>query len=149
MKKYFEICLQEAELAYKNNEVPVGALFLNNKTGECFSNHNRTKEKNNRLFHAEMILLNDIFQEWLCIDYTLYVTLKPCYMCFNAAAIMGVGKIVYLLESKEWSNDNFQYLNNEDNKINKRLPLLIKFNNAELENSALELLKDFFKIKRL
>lgn len=89
--------LKEAERAFDEDEVPVGALVTagNRIIGR---GHNLTERLNDVTAHAEMQALTAaagyLGGKYLD-DCTLYVTLEPCVMCAGAAFWFQVGKIVF------------------------------------------------------
>jgi tRNA(adenine34) deaminase len=74
--------LQEAEIAFEKDEIPVGAVVvLNNKV--IGRGHNLTETLKDVTAHAEMIALTAAFNHLgakYLPDATMYVTLEPCHM---------------------------------------------------------------------
>lgn len=89
--------LQEAQLAFDKDEVPVGAVIvLNNKI--IARAHNLTETLTDVTAHAEMQAFTaaaDFLGGKYLKDCTLYVTLEPCQMCAGASYWSQIGKIVY------------------------------------------------------
>ena len=78
--------LDEAEAAYCEGEIPVGAVVV--CQGRIIARaHNLTETLNDVTAHAEMqaitIAANELGGKYLQ-DCTLYVTLEPCVMCAGA-----------------------------------------------------------------
>ena len=78
--------LGEAQKAMESDEVPVGAVIVQN--GRIIARaHNLTEKLNDVTAHAEMQAITSaahfINGKYL-IDCTLYVTLEPCVMCAGA-----------------------------------------------------------------
>ncbi|MBM4399417.1 MAG: nucleoside deaminase [Candidatus Cloacimonetes bacterium] len=93
---YMSLALQEAKLAYSEDEIPVGAvLVFENEV--IYTDHNRTNQSHNPLFHAEKLVLDKALSA--CIkylyDYTLYVTLEPCVMCAGMMIWCRLGRLVF------------------------------------------------------
>ncbi len=86
-----------AELAINNDEVPVGAVLVNNEQIIAQA-HNTCKANNHSLQHAEMLVIQQAIEN-LKTPYlntcTLYVTLEPCPMCAAAIAQARVGKVIF------------------------------------------------------
>ena len=62
LKKFVDEAIKEAEIAFQNNEVPVGAVLV--KDGKIAAkSHNFSKTNKNRLAHAEMILLDEMIKK--------------------------------------------------------------------------------------
>ena len=89
--------LQEAELAFEQGEIPVGAIIvIDNRV--IASSHNLTEMLHDVTAHAEMQSItaaaNFLGGKYLK-DCTLYVTLEPCQMCAGALYWSQISKIVY------------------------------------------------------
>ncbi len=89
--------LKEAQKAFEEDEVPVGAVIVsNNKI--IARGHNMTETLNDVTAHAEMQAFtsasNYLGAKFLD-ECTLYVTVEPCVMCAGAAYWTRIGKIVY------------------------------------------------------
>ena len=94
---YMKRALAEAEQAFSEGEVPVGAVVVcqNRIISRA---HNLTETLNDVTAHAEMQAItaasNLIGGKYL-IDCTLYVTLEPCTMCAGALNWSQVSRIVF------------------------------------------------------
>lgn len=94
---FMNLALREAQQAYEEGEVPVGALVV---TGERIlaRGHNMVERLNDPTAHAEIIALTSAFNllgaKYLP-DATLYVTVEPCLMCAGALYWSKVGRIVW------------------------------------------------------
>jgi tRNA(adenine34) deaminase len=94
---FMKEALKEAQRAYEQDEVPVGAVIVwNNRI--IARAHNLTETLNDPTAHAEMqaftAATNTIGGKYLN-DCTLYVTLEPCVMCAGASFWTQLAKIVY------------------------------------------------------
>lgn len=92
---WMHIALDEAKLALKENEVPVGALIV--KDGQIVAHaHNACEAKHDPMLHAEMIALRSAHETLGSLDgCTLYVTLEPCAMCTGAMLHLRLPRLVY------------------------------------------------------
>ncbi|KEQ29791.1 nucleoside deaminase [Pedobacter antarcticus] len=94
---YMRLALQEAEQAYTQDEIPIGAIVVS-KGRIVGRGHNLTEQLNDVTAHAEMQAFTAAGQtiggKYLK-DCTLYVTVEPCVMCAGAAYWMQIGAIVY------------------------------------------------------
>ena len=94
---YMRMALAEAEKAYNEDEVPVGAVIICNDR-IVGKGHNQTEALGDVTAHAEMIALTAA-QTALGGKYlpqcTLYVTVEPCIMCAGALGWSQIGRIVY------------------------------------------------------
>ena len=94
---YMHLALREAQRAFDADEVPVGAIVVQNKR-IIGRGYNQVELLNDPTAHAEMIALTSAFG-FLGAKYlpnaTLYVTLEPCHMCAGALYWSKIGRIVY------------------------------------------------------
>lgn len=96
-ERYMEMAIHEAELAYEQDEVPVGCVIVAN--GRILGRgHNLTETLQDVTAHAEMQALTAAAQtvggKYLP-DATLYVTVEPCVMCAGAIGWAQIGRVVY------------------------------------------------------
>ena len=94
---FMKKALQEAEVAFEQGEIPVGAIIVvENKI--IARTHNLTELLNDVTAHAEMQAItsaaNFIGGKYLK-GCTLYVTLEPCQMCAGALYWSQISKIVF------------------------------------------------------
>ncbi|MEA4828295.1 MAG: nucleoside deaminase [Clostridium sp.] len=87
MNKFFmRRAIEEAELAYKLNEVPVGAVIV--KDNKIISAaHNLREILKDPTAHAEMLAIkkaSEVLNDWRLNGCEMYVTLEPCPMCAGA-----------------------------------------------------------------
>ncbi len=89
--------LKEANKAFDEGEVPVGAIIVC-KDHIVARAYNLTETLNDVTAHAEMqaftAAANYLGSKYLH-DCTLYVTLEPCLMCAGGAYWTQIGRIVY------------------------------------------------------
>jgi tRNA(adenine34) deaminase len=90
--------LEEASLAPRFGDIPVGAALLDGEGNVVARDHNRREERGDATAHAEMLVLSERSRElgnWHLDGHTLVVTLEPCAMCAMAAVWSRVDRIVY------------------------------------------------------
>ena len=87
--------LIEAERAYREDEVPVGAIIVKDEKIVA-SAHNRCVQDHDPTAHAEFLAMQKANQALgnLC-GCTLYVTLEPCVFCAGAAVRFRLPRLVY------------------------------------------------------
>ena len=96
-EKYMRLAIEEAKLALKADEVPIGAIIV---SGGCIvgRGHNLVETLVDVTAHAEIQAItaasSTIGGKYLN-DCTLYVTVEPCPMCAGALAWSQIGRIVY------------------------------------------------------
>jgi tRNA(adenine34) deaminase len=98
MHEYFmRMALAEAEAAFAEDEVPIGAVIVRGDR-VIASAHNQREQLRDPTAHAEMIAITQAAQQmesWRLEDCTLYVTLEPCPMCAGAILQARVPAVVY------------------------------------------------------
>lgn len=94
---YMRKALQEAELAYEEGEIPIGAVIVC-RDRVISRAHNLTETLNDVTAHAEMQAItaaaNQLGGKYLK-DCTLYVTVEPCVMCAGALGWSQMSRVVY------------------------------------------------------
>jgi len=134
--------LREARFALAEDEIPIGAIVV--CQGKIIGRgHNLTERLTDVSAHAEMQALtaaaNYIGGKYLK-DCTLYVTMEPCVMCAGASYWFQIGKIVFGAYDARLG---FGRLNQ---KITHPKTIIT---GGIRENECSELVKEFFRRKRL
>lgn len=98
MHDYFmRLALTEAEAAFAEGEVPVGAVIAHQ--GQIIASaHNQREQLRDPTAHAEMIAITQAAESlgsWRLDGCTLYVTLEPCPMCAGAILQARLPLVVY------------------------------------------------------
>lgn len=137
---FMKKALQEAEMAFEKDEIPVGALIvIDNKV--IARSHNLTELLHDVTAHAEMQTItaaaNYLGGKYL-IGCTLYVTLEPCQMCAGALYWSQISKIVYGA-----TDENRGFV-----KMGTQLHPKTTVVSGVLANEASELMKRFFVQRR-
>jgi len=112
---YMRMALREAEKAFEQGEVPIGAVLVyNNKI--IGKGYNQVELLQDTTAHAEMLAItaatNNIGNKYL-MDATLYVTVEPCLMCSGALYWSKVGRIVFGIRDEK--NGYEKYFNHQIN----------------------------------
>lgn len=97
IKKGMHIAIEEAQKAFQNHEVPVGACVFYH--GECISRaHNTMHATQNPLFHAEYMALQSsltFLSPHTLRESILFITLEPCCMCAGAIELLGISRVYF------------------------------------------------------
>ncbi|WP_340153819.1 nucleoside deaminase [uncultured Marivirga sp.] len=100
---YMREALRQAELAFDEGEIPVGAVVVCQKKIIAKA-YNQTERLNDVTAHAEMLAItsaaNHLGGKYLT-DCTLYVSLEPCGMCAGALNWSQIDQIFYALEDEK------------------------------------------------
>ena len=81
------LALEQAELASKKGEVPVGAVLVLNQ--KIVLSHNTSVSKLDPTSHAEINVIrkmSTIVNNYRLIDSEMFVTLEPCLMCLGGCS---------------------------------------------------------------
>ena len=135
---YMKQALKEAEIAFEEGEIPVGAVVVcENRI--IAKDHNRVERLSDATAHAEMLALTAA-QNYLGSKYlkecTLFVTLEPCTMCAGGLYWTQIGRVVFGASDKERGYNRFN-----SNIIHPKTNV----KHGILESECEVLLKDFFK----
>ena len=96
-QQWMRLALEQAMLAEKQGEVPVGAVLVQDNT-LIASAHNQPISNNDASAHAEIQLLRtagQILSNYRLPNTTLYVSLEPCLMCLSAMMHARISKLVF------------------------------------------------------
>lgn len=103
---FMKLALIEAEKAYSEGEVPIGAVLV--LDGKFISKGRNKREKTqNALHHAEVIAIDKAcrkLKSWRLDGAVMYVTLEPCPMCAGAIVNARIKKVIYA--AKDASNNS-------------------------------------------
>ena len=142
-----KLALQEADLAYRKGEVPVGALLT--LRGEILARaHNCTISLNDPTAHAEILVIRQAAERlgnYRLAGTTLYVTLEPCIMCAGAIIQARVGEVVFGASDPKAGGVSSLYRILEDPRLNHAVAVIA----GVLGEECSEILSRFFQEKRL
>ena len=91
------MALQQAEQAYAENEVPVGAVITRGERVIAAA-YNQREQLRDPTAHAEIIAITQAattLEDWRLEDCSMYVTLEPCSMCAGAIIQARIPHVVY------------------------------------------------------
>ena len=143
------IALEQAKLAFDEEEVPVGAVITASKTGKIIAKaHNQVRQLNDPTAHAEILAIrsasNSIGNSRL-VGFNLFVTLEPCAMCAYAISLARLEKLVF--GAYDLKNGGVEHGSRVfSNLACNHVPEII---GGVDETLASNLLKEFFQLKRL
>ena len=143
---YMSLAIQEAKKAFASNEVPVGAIIVQ-EDKIIGKGRNRVIANQNVTSHAEIEAIIDAskkVQNYRLNKSTIYVSLEPCHMCVKAIIDARIDEIVFAAPEPKTGSiisiDNLLDRISFNHKVSYRHGLMKK------ESS--KLLKDFFKNRR-
>ena len=138
---FMQKALQEAQVAFEQGEVPVGAVIT---IGERIiaKAHNLTEKLTDVTAHAEMQAITAA-SEYLggkyLMDCTLYVTLEPCAMCAGALYWSQIGRLGYGATDSKRGYHLFGNLLHPKTQVVQGV----------LEEPCSQIVKDFFLQRRI
>ncbi|SVC35778.1 uncharacterized protein METZ01_LOCUS288632 [marine metagenome] len=144
---FMDKALEQANKALLANEIPIGAVLVDNSTNEIIaSSHNLINSLNNSIFHAEILVINESCKKRkskLLKKTTLFVTLEPCAMCAAAISEVRIDKIYFgAYDEKKGSLESIMKIYNE-----KHYYVPEVYGGIREEKCSL-LLKSFFQLQR-
>ncbi len=142
---FMENALLLAKMAFKQGEVPVGAVIVHE--GKIIAKgYNKRETRQNSLCHAEIEAINEAckaLSSWRLNDCTLYVTLEPCVMCTGAIINARIGRVVFGAYDEK-AGCMGSLLNLTEYPFNHR-PQIV---GGYMESDCKKVLTDFFEDKR-
>lgn len=138
---YMQMAYAEAQAAYDEDEIPVGAVVACD--GRVIASaHNQTERLGDTTAHAEMLALtaaeDELGSKYLD-ECTLYVTLEPCIMCAGAIGWAQVRRLVYGAADEKRGYSRFS-----PSPLHPKTEVTTGLMKEECE----QLIKKFFKEKR-
>ncbi|MGI9171482.1 MAG: tRNA adenosine(34) deaminase TadA [Candidatus Nanopelagicus sp.] len=129
------------------NDVPVGALVVNDQ-GEIIGMGENLREKNNDpTAHAEIVAIKNAAQKignWRLDDLTMVVTLEPCAMCAGAIVQTRMKRLVFgAFDEKAGAVGSIWDVVRDARALTK-----IEVISGVLEKECAQVLTNFFKVKR-
>ncbi|GMB10495.1 MAG: nucleoside deaminase [Candidatus Improbicoccus devescovinae] len=94
MKLAFELALKSQDI----QEVPVGAIIVQNRQLIVGSGYNYRETSKNSLYHAEILAINNackFLNSWRLVNCEIFVTLEPCSMCAGAIINSRLASVIY------------------------------------------------------
>ena len=145
-ERYMLEALKQAWKAYQADEVPVGAVLVQN--GRIISRgYNQVEMLQDATAHAEMLCMTagaGALENWRLSDTTLYCTIEPCCMCAGAMYLSRIKKLV-------WGAPDIRHGANGSwiNVFENKHPMhTIEIEKGVLQDYCSTLMRDFFIKKR-
>jgi tRNA(adenine34) deaminase len=141
------LALSEAASAFREEEVPIGAVLISESGAVLASAHNQTISLSDPTAHAEILALRHAakqIQNYRLLNTTLYVTVEPCMMCMGAIIHARVSRLVYGTVDSKWGAAGSLYDLSADNRLNHLLDVI----HGVCETECREILQRFFRDRR-
>ncbi|MFH5882022.1 tRNA adenosine(34) deaminase TadA [Liberiplasma polymorphum] len=138
---YMQEAIVEAKKAFNQNEVPIGAIVVQDNViiGRGYNSRITT---NLATHHAELLAIENACKtigKWRLDDATLYVTLEPCPMCAGAIIQSRISTVVYGT-TDEKNGAHQSVLNVFEGNFNHNVEVI----GGVLEEECQNILKSFF-----
>ncbi len=145
---FMELALEEARLAYEEDEVPVGAVLVSPMGEVLATTHNEVIKRGDPTAHAEILALRAGAEKLLnyrLLGCKLYITLEPCPMCAYAIVLARLEEVIFATPDPKTGAVISLYSLLSDKRLNHQ----VKFRYGLYQREAETLLKEFFREKRL
>lgn len=144
---YMQLAINEAQKAALMDEVPVGAIIIDDMNKIIGTGYNQPISLNDPTAHAEILALRMAAQNlnnYRLLNTTIYVTLEPCIMCMSAIIHARVKRLVFGADDPKWGGAGSLY----DLASDKRLNHNVETDSGILSYETSNIIKNFFKNKR-
>lgn len=144
--KYMYAALVEAEKAFEENEVPIGAVVVHNNR-IIGKGYNQVEKLKDPTAHAEMLAITaaaNHLQDWRLIECDLYVNLEPCVMCTGAAISARIRNIYFSIYEPKFGACGSLYNIAEEGRLNHKIGIYTGI----YADESNRLLKEFFNKAR-
>lgn len=140
-KEYFmELALEQAKIAYKKREIPIGCVIV--KNGKVIAKAYNTREKSkSAIAHAEILAIDKACKKvknWRLEDSDIFVTVEPCLMCMGAILNARIKNVYYGAKNTSMTNVDIDY---SKSILNHKVNVVAGIKEGECAS----LLKSFFK----
>jgi tRNA(adenine34) deaminase len=138
--------LKEAEKAYREKELPVGAVivFENRIIGK---GHNQVEKLKDPTAHAEILAITSAasyLSSKVLLGCSMYVTLEPCSMCAGAIVLAKIENLYFgAYDSKSGACGSVLNITN-----NKFFNHQLNVSGGILDSECAEILRNFFEVRR-
>ena len=143
---YMRKALDLAQKAFDRNEVPVGALVVDQNGAVIGMGFNQVESEKSQCAHAEIEAIQQATKavgDWRLDGCSLYVTLEPCSMCFGLIRLSRLSKLIFAAPSLRFG---YQLDNAGASSVYKKDMIVI---DGVCSEQSEQLLKRFFQIQRV
>ena len=144
---YMMLAIEEAQNAQKIDEVPVGAVIVDEDHQVIGRGFNRPISNQDPTSHAEINAIRracDRLNNYRLPHTSLYVTIEPCIMCMGAIIHARIGRVVFGAPDPKWGAAVSLYRMASDHRLNHSPEIV----SGICEEETKALIKGFFRKKR-
>ena len=146
-RRWMKVALKEAERAFDEGEVPVGAVVVH--AGEVVGRgHNMVERLQDPTAHAEVIAITaacETLGTKVLRGCTLYVTIEPCPMCAGALVWAKLDRLVFGAFDEKAGSASTLYNIPQDRRLNHQMDVV---SGVESDQAA-GLMQTFFRERRV
>ena len=145
-EKWMMAAFREAEKAFEQDEVPIGAVVVKNRIIIGRGN-NQCESLNDPTAHAEIIAITsaaNTIKNWRLKDCQLYVTKEPCPMCAGALVNARIDKVIFGMYDEKEGCCGSLYQLCRDNRFKHQLTV----KGGIMEDPCTLIIHEFFKKQR-
>jgi tRNA(adenine34) deaminase len=141
-----QYALKEAEKAYKQEEIPIGAVivFENRIIAKA---HNQVETLKDPTAHAEIVAITSAasyLSSKFLLGCTMYVTIEPCPMCASAIVLAKIDSLFFGAYDNNYGGCGSVFNITNHKSMNHHPNVL----GGILDTKCSELLTSFFEVKR-
>ena len=144
---YMTLALEQAALADKHQEVPIGAILVG-ETGKILAAaHNQVITQQDPTAHAEILVLREGARNVLnyrLLRTSLYVTVEPCVMCMGAIIHARIARVVFGTYDPKWGAAGSLYNFAENTRLNHHPEIIA----GVCADECRSMMQDFFRQRR-
>jgi tRNA(adenine34) deaminase len=141
------VALAQARVADLQEDVPVGAVVLDEAGTVLTRARNRREADRDPTAHAEIVAIRQAARSlgsWRLTGLTLVVTLEPCTMCAGAVTAARIARLVYGAEDPRAGAVGSLWDVLRDTRLNHRPEVI----GGVLAEDCGAVLRDFFALRR-
>jgi tRNA(adenine34) deaminase len=139
--------IEEAESAFSEGEVPIGAVLAGSDGGIVARAHNQPIALNDPTAHAEILVIRRggaALGNYRLNGCTLVVTIEPCLMCMGAAVHARIARLVFGARDPKTGAAGSLYDLSRDSRLNHRIEVV----SGIMEEACQDLMRRFFQDRR-
>ena len=144
--KWMKAAFREAEKAFEQDEVPIGAVVVRN--GQIIGRgYNQCESLIDPTAHAEIIAITsaaNTIKDWRLKDCQLYVTKEPCPMCAGALINARINMVIFGMYDEKEGCCGSLYQLCRDNRFKHQLTV----KGGIMEDACTLIIQEFFKKQR-
>ena len=144
--KFMFAALKEAELAFEEDEIPIGAVVVHNNR-IIGKGHNQVEKLKDPTAHAEILALtaaSNHLRDKVLTECDLYVTVEPCLMCIGAITLAKIRNLYFSTYEPKTGACGSIYNIPDENKLNHKVNVF----SGIYENESKLLMQQYFQRKR-